>query len=262
MNMNNHLITLSKLYHTGRINYFQYMSAYNSFIFKSKKHQKDQQHKLSQQLELDKLQETQKNHKPQPKIISQKPKLSDTDILKEQKEFITSLKGLTTEEIMNKINSGKVIKRFGSEHNHSETVVLLEGYIVRKSLEQTGFGNYLFWNEIKSLKTLFPFKHFPKLILYDARRLIIYMTYCGPLVSPKNLPSNWKDQLEDIRKILKATNVSSNDMIARNTCVLDGTLHIIDFGLNTVFRSDIDVTVDKFFNRLLQIEIASKVNKK
>lgn len=177
----------------------------------------------------------------------------DTKIMEEQAKYIKTLLGLNRNEKLVKLSQSHIIKEFTAEHNHSRKVVLLEGFIVRKMIDQTSFGNYLFWNEVRSLLKLLPYRHFPKLIAYDPNRLLIYMTYCGNMITSKNMPSDWKKQLEDIKNILLETRVNSNDMSTRNTCVIGDRIHIIDFGLNTIFQKDINQVIQHFHGDLVAL---------
>ena len=171
-------------------------------------------------------------------------------IIKHQKEFTSKLSKIKMESRIRVLNNFTVIKEFATEHHYSHKVELLEGFIVKKYVEQTSFGHFLFKNEVNSLKKLIPFKHCPTLVAYDSARLIIYMTYCGETISSKNIPSNWQEQYNNISKILKTTGVNSNDMLMRNTCVLNNKIYIIDFGLDTVFGENIDIILKKFYKRL------------
>jgi len=177
----------------------------------------------------------------------------EASIVKHQKEFTSKLSKIKMQSRIRVLNNLNVIKEFSTEHHYSHKVELLEGFIVKKYVDQTSFGNFLFKNEINSLKKLIPFKHFPTLIAYDSVRLIIYMTYCGETISNNTIPINWSEQYSNISKILKATGVNSNDMLMRNTCVLDNKIYVIDFGLDTIFGESIDIILKKFYNRLATI---------
>jgi hypothetical protein len=182
----------------------------------------------------------------------------DKAIRVEQVKYIKTLYGLSHTQKLIKLGRSKTIKEFKAEHNHSKKVVLLEGFIVRKIVDQTSFGNYMFWNEVRSLIKLIPYNHFPKLIAYDPNSLIIYMSYCGNIINHKNLPKNWRHQLTQIQENLTQADVNSNDMLVRNTCVLDNRINIIDFGLDTIFRKNIDVSMSQLFNQMLRLESKKK----
>jgi len=178
----------------------------------------------------------------------------DKAVRVEQAKYIQTLCGLNSTEKLIKLSRSKVIKEFKAEHNYSKKVVLLEGFVVRKTVDQTSFGNFVFWNEIKSLMKLFPYNHFPKLVAYDPNSLVIYMSYCGDMLNCKNLPINWREQLQKIKQILVKSDVNSNDMLLRNTCVMDNRINIIDFGLNTQFKKDINITMGHFYEKILNLE--------
>jgi predicted Ser/Thr protein kinase len=147
------------------------------------------------------------------------------------------------------LRSKNLIKEFHEEHNYSLSVVLLDNYIVKKTMKNTKMGYYMLNNEVKSLMSLVQYKHFPKLYGYD--RLSIYMSYCGEKITSQNIPDNWREQVEEIKIILEKTHVNPDDMIQRNICVLNNNINIIDFGLNTQFTSSIDNTINKLY-RLLE----------
>ncbi len=141
------------------------------------------------------------------------------------------------------LNKLKVIKTFSNVHEGSQKVELIEGYIVKKKCQQTSLGNFLFSNEVNTLKRLQGFPYFPHLISFDTDKLIIYMTYCGETISNKNLPQDWENQMSNISRILTVLNINSNDMSIRNTCCLGDELKIIDFGLNTQFKKPINESI-------------------
>jgi tRNA A-37 threonylcarbamoyl transferase component Bud32 len=119
----------------------------------------------------------------------------------------------------------------------------------------------MFWNEVKALKKIGHYPHFPFLIAYDPNSLTIYMTYCGSTLSSENLPKNWKVQFEEISQIMNITNINSNDMLLRNICCLGDEIKIIDFGLNTIFGRTIDDVLNDLLIILNQLEKNKPLNK-
>jgi hypothetical protein len=186
--------------------------------------------------------------------------INDKEIKKEQFKYCQNIVKMPLLVRLEILSQSNIIKEFKSEHNHSDTVTLLEGFIVKKQLEQTSMGNFMFWNEVNSLRKLLPYTHFPKLIAYNQNSLTIYMTYCGDAVTPSNLPSNWRQQLENIKNELYAADVNSNDMILRNTCILDNKIYIIDFGMHSLFKKDVAESMINLYNRMHMIE-SKKQNK-
>lgn len=178
---------------------------------------------------------------------------NDKIVKTEQFKYINSLMKLPYSKRLYILSKSPIIKGFTSEHNYSKNVYLIQGYIVKKVIEPTSFGNFVFWNEVNALKRLLKFPHFPKLLAYDPFNLVIYMTYCGEVANSLNLPEDWTAQLNNIRKILKYINLNSNDMLGRNTCILDNKLYIIDFGLSTQFPKNIDMSIFKLANELNNI---------
>ena len=175
-------------------------------------------------------------------------------IINTQNELINKLYKLKNHKlILWYLNNLKTIKVFTSIHNCSESVVLLEGFIVKKKCEQHSYGNYLFNNEVKSLSQLSGFPHFPKLIAYDQSTLTIYMTYCGELISNTNFPSDLSTQINEIYEILSSMDVNPNDMLLRNTCCLGNELKIIDFSFNNDFGKTVKETINDFIRELSTI---------
>ena len=147
------------------------------------------------------------------------------------------------------LHSKKFMKEFREEHNYSLSVILLDGYIVKKTMKNTRMGHHMLNNEIQSLSKLVSYKHFPKLYGYDG--LSIYMSYCGEKITSSNIPDDWKEQIIEIKDVLNKVNVNPDDMIQRNVCVLNGIINIIDFGLNTQFTAPVNESINKLY-RLLE----------
>jgi len=184
---------------------------------------------------------------------------NDEEIIKSQHKFINMIIKLDYDSRLKILEEQTIIKEFVAEHNYSKKVVLLEHFIVKKYCSSF----FTFNNEVNSLRKLMrvislpeiiKYSHFPKLIAFDINRLIIYMTYCGEMLSRSNLPSDWREQFERIRKIMAFANVNSNDMLLRNTCVLNNQIHIIDFGLDTIFGRNLEETTNKFYHRLSELK--------
>lgn len=178
--------------------------------------------------------------------------LKDYDMVRHKNnELYLKLSNLKTkEEILKYLASLKDIHHFTSIHTNSDKVSIVEGFIVKKICLNNSLGNYMFWNEINALTKLRGYPHFPHLIAYDPNSLIIYMTYCGNLLSSDNLPNNWKEQIHEIKEILNGLNINSNDMLLRNTCCFDGEIKIIDFGLHTIFGRTIDEVIADLYNNI------------
>ncbi len=200
------------------------------------------------------------HHIEKPKMINElsKPKgidqlnLKDYDMIKQKNnELFLTLSNIKTKEgILNYLKNLKDIHKFTSEHTNSDKVTLIEGYIVKKVCLNNSLGNFMFNNEISALSKLRGYPHFPHLIAYDPHNLIIYMTYCGGLLTSENLPNNWKEQINEIKEIMMTLNINSNDMLMRNTCCLDGEIKIIDFGLHTIFGRTIEEVIGDLYNNI------------
>jgi hypothetical protein len=177
-------------------------------------------------------------------------------------DLIKQIKILKNYNAINKyFESLKKIYSFTNKHLGSIEVILLEGYIVKKVCKNDCYGSFLFWNEVKALHKLSGYPHFPYLLSYDSKKLIIYMTYCGDSVSSKNISHDIKKQLIEIKTIMKVFNINSNDMIKRNVCCLGNEIKIIDFGLsNNMFSSNINNSISKLESELLELYKYKKHN--
>jgi len=69
----------------------------------------------------------------------------------------------------------------------------------------------------------------------------IVMGYTGLSLGPHNLPENWEDQGQQILDCLKKADCAHNDIRPANLTVLDGKLHLIDFG----WATEIDEKIPK-----------------
>jgi len=182
--------------------------------------------------------------------------LDNIDLIRnKQIETFNYLKSLGNEaERLKYLNSLKVVYSFTeNEHNLSSSVNLLENYIVCKTCFSSGYGNFLFNNEIASLAKSSGFPHFPILFGYDKYNLKIYMSYCGKTLKYHNLPDNWKEQFNEIKIITENIGVDSNDVLERNICCLGDEIKLIDFGLdNPTFRylSENIAKLYSYFNEL------------
>jgi tRNA A-37 threonylcarbamoyl transferase component Bud32 len=187
-------------------------------------------------------------------IINKETENAD-EIRRIQHETITKLKLLRTHSaILNYLKNLPVIRKFNNVHTSSVDVCLLEGYIVRKICIRDSLGSFMFRNEVKALKKLSCFPHFPFLIASDQNSLTIYMTYCGPQLSSDNLPNNWKTQFQEISDIMNTTNVNSNDILLRNVCCLGDEIKIIDFGLHTIFGRTVKEVVNDLYIILTNLD--------
>ncbi len=104
-------------------------------------------------------------------------------------------------------------------------------------------GRNIKWHwkaEIKALRKLKGKKHFPQLISEDHNNKIIYMTYCGEILTKKNLPKDWEKQCERIEETLYKCDIYPQDLTGKdnpvpphikNILVKDGIIYMIDFGI-------------------------------
>lgn len=101
-----------------------------------------------------------------------------------------------------------------------------DGERIRKT--QTRFKQYnLTENESRILKGV-DGKHFPKLL--EVGEDFIEIDDCGESLRPTSLPEDWKDQLVEILRDLKAGEILHRDIRLDNLMVKDGVIKLIDFG--------------------------------
>jgi tRNA A-37 threonylcarbamoyl transferase component Bud32 len=209
-------------------------------------------------------QQPQQPQQPQPPQKEKKEiKITEDaeEIRKIQFEMVSKLKLLKSQQaILYYLNKLQVIRKFDNVHTSSTEVCLLEGYIVRKKCIKDSLGNFMFMNEIKALKKVSQYPHFPFLIAYEPNSLTIYMTYCGPMLSSDNLPKNWKNQYEEISQIMNITEINSNDVLLRNICCLGDEIKIIDFGLHTIFGRTIKEVLNDLYTILNQLDTNKNKN--
>lgn len=84
--------------------------------------------------------------------------------------------------------------------------------------------------EVSSLLKIYKKPHFPTLLSINKKELDLYLTYCGVPLDNSNVPQNWKEQLLEIIKLLKESNVSSNDMWQNNFLIHNNIIFLVDFG--------------------------------
>ena len=150
------------------------------------------------------------------------------------------------------ISKRKVLRKFQNQNIYSNGVFLLDNFFVAKKLHNNMNG-YVFWkNEINSLKRVIGNHHFPQLIAADPNNLIIYMTYCGKTI--ENIgrsPQNWRQQVNNIKRVLVNKQLNPNDILPRNVCCLNGVIKLIDFGLSNVRYSEIISSIKKLHQLML-----------
>jgi hypothetical protein len=177
-----------------------------------------------------------------------------------QKYFIQNLKNLHHFQILKKCKELNNIKKLQSTGN--SYIGLLQNYIVKKKMPNNTLGCYYFNNEIKSLFALNSYNHFPKLISFDKKTLSVYMLYCGSQINYKNIPDNWLQQYNEIKNIFTKLKITSGDILKKNICVLNNIIFIIDFGLNSQFSENYQISLKKLYKILLNISYKKNYEKR
>src|SRR5665213_589112 len=85
--------------------------------------------------------------------------------------------------------------------------------------------------------------------LRAAEQSELKLRYVGEPVRQYNLPGNWSEQAEAILAELEAVKCSHNDIKCDNLTILDGRLHLIDFGWATDVGDIIPTTWPKGIGR-------------
>jgi tRNA A-37 threonylcarbamoyl transferase component Bud32 len=88
--------------------------------------------------------------------------------------------------------------------------------------------------EVGALRKLEGILYFPQLI--EEMENSIIMTHCGEKLTYKNMPHDYKWQVEEIVRILRIANVVHRDIRPDNLMVRDGLIQLIDFGWATTFE--------------------------
>lgn len=100
-----------------------------------------------------------------------------------------------------------------------------DGTVIKK---QVGYGDYdLMKNEWRILSQCSSI-HFPE--VHDAGKDFIEIEDCGEELTVDNLPENWKEQLLEIIKELRAYKIQHRDIRPDNLMIKGGTIKLIDFG--------------------------------
>lgn len=82
--------------------------------------------------------------------------------------------------------------------------------------------------EIDILPRLEKYNLTPKLIDFNNDTLIL--SNCGELINKQNIPTNWKDQISEIYKMLVTENIYHNDFTISNITILEDKICLLDFG--------------------------------
>jgi len=86
------------------------------------------------------------------------------------------------------------------------------------------------------LEIMKDYSHYPKLLNHDKDTLMIEMENCGDLLSVRNLPNNWEEQFNEIRKsfidkglyILDLRFMPFTPLIINNVCIKNNKIYLVD----------------------------------
>ena len=96
--------------------------------------------------------------------------------------------------------------------------------------EYYGGNEMSFQREYDILQMLYKIPHFPWILSSDTEHKILYTTFNGTPLTPKNVPKDWKNQLRIIFDTLHSLHIFHNDVRVRNFLVHKQQLYLIDFG--------------------------------
>ncbi len=114
-----------------------------------------------------------------------------------------------------------------------------------------------FFRELKSLKRLNKVGsiYFPKLIAYqdEGNKPYLQLSNCGFPVTTTTLPSDFRNQIDEISRILDYCGIEQRDASSSNLLVKDGILRFIDFGHAEVQDQNIDGTLCDYIEEYADI---------
>jgi len=125
------------------------------------------------------------------------------------------------------IKKEKFIVKSGSAKVYKITTnddkMLIKKQIFRKPKEK-------YRREVDALRKLEKYGHYPKIVKEEAKKFTFFMTHCGDKINKKNIPKNWLDQINEIKKELEECHIVNGDLRDDHLLVLKGIISIIDFG--------------------------------
>ena len=109
------------------------------------------------------------------------------------------------------------------------------------------------------------YSYYPKLLNYVEKDLMIEMENCGDLLSIKNLPDNWEEQLNQMKQsfidkqiyILDLRFMPYTPLVINNLCLKNGKIYLVDL---VMFRKRDTKFIDNNFNFLInQIKLYQNI---
>ena len=105
------------------------------------------------------------------------------------------------------------------------------------------------------------YNYYPKILKLNKCDLMIEMENCGNLLSIRNLPDNWKEQLEVIRKsfleyqiyVLDLRFMPHTPLIINNVCIKNNKLYLVDLVMHK--RRNKNFINNNFDHLIKQIEL-------
>ena len=119
----------------------------------------------------------------------------------------------------------------------SSSVYFLKNNIVKKVFKNQNIETK-FKSEIFCLKKLSKYNIVPKLLKVDKKNNAIYLENVGERISKKNIPKNWKFQLNKILKIFYKEGIQHRDLKLDEVLVKKGQIKIVDFGAAKILNKN------------------------
>ena len=135
-----------------------------------------------------------------------------------------------------------------------------EDRVIKYFKDQEGYRMTL-----KFMEMMKEYPCYPKLLNYVEKDLMIEMENCGDLLSIRNLPADWEDQLNQMRQsfidkqiyILDLRFMPHTPLIINNLCLKNGKIYLVDL---VMFRKRDTNFINNNFNYLInQIKLYQKM---
>jgi predicted Ser/Thr protein kinase len=104
-----------------------------------------------------------------------------------------------------------------------------KGTVTKKIVRRGSQG--VLRREVGWLRELADCEAFPKVLKVRKHKFV--MTFCGDPIAADTIPPDWREQMEHILEVLERHGCCHNDVTPTNLLVLDGRIHLIDFGWAT-----------------------------
>jgi len=126
--------------------------------------------------------------------------------------------------------------------------ILFINNVVYKNIGNNKYQHFhVYEREVFWLNRFQDLDFIPNLVGSNDSKKVISMSFVGRKVTKENLPSDFEEQLDNIKKKLKEFNCQHNDINDDNILIGDGKIYLIDFGWTTFINDDIEDSADESF---------------